>query len=82
MSAIILDGKEVAKKVRAQVRREARVFAEQTGHTPPSSYSVPHFPQNGISTSSLIQFSISSFGVNIFFHPIFIVLFTPFTVNI
>lgn len=34
MSAIILDGKEVAKKVRAQVRREARVFAEQTGHTP------------------------------------------------
>lgn len=34
MAAQILDGKEVAKKVRAQVRREAKAFAEQTGCTP------------------------------------------------
>ena len=34
MAAQILDGKEVAKKVRAQVRREAKVFAEQSGRTP------------------------------------------------
>ncbi len=34
MGAQILDGKEVAKKVRAQVRREAKIFTEQTGQTP------------------------------------------------
>lgn len=34
MAAQILDGKEVAKKVRAQVRRETKAFTEQTGRTP------------------------------------------------